>query len=196
MCPACECLCSPPEMFSQSFWPSSRCCQRGFVLRTTLHVPVSLKQSQVAKLPGICILRGHVPRNTSKVFARIFSSGHSSPPATPGTQVVQEPIPLAEALAPRFGAKHTLLTATLRPGGRGLVSCDMRCSLPALQGCQMWIWRARLCCCHPPQPSPGWQAQGFEENHVVVTKGVLALSSIREEQLYLVFLSVSFILCL
>lgn len=27
-----------------------------------------------------------------------------------------------------------------------------------------------MCCCHPLHPSPSWQAQGFEENHVADTE--------------------------
>lgn len=94
---------------------------------------------------------------------------------------------MAEALAPWFGAKHGLLTARLCPGGRGLGSCDTRCSLPALQGCQMCIWRAWRCCCHPLQPSASWQARGFEENHVAGTEECFSIELKREEQLYLVF---------
>lgn len=51
----------------------------------------------------------------------------------------------------------------------------MRGSLSALQGCQMWIWRAWRCCCHPLHPSSSWQAQGFEENHVADTEGCFSI---------------------
>lgn len=78
------------------------------------------------------------------------------------------------------------------PGWPGLGSCDTRGSLPALQGCQMWIWRAWRCCCHPLHPSASWQAQGFEENHVADTEECFSTEFKSEGQLYPVFLGVSF----
>lgn len=147
--------CSLPELFSWRFWPSSRRCQRCFVLGMALRVPTPLcnahrnKARLQSRWEFVFSSEATSHRDASRgVCVRYF---HSITP--PLLQHQTHTFCSCQSLWQRLWhhiseTSNKLLTATLCPGNWRPVGRDMRHCLPALQGCWMWVLES------PARPQP------------------------------------------
>lgn len=154
--------CSLPELFSRRFRPSTRHCQRRFVLEACSGQPyVSL--CRATPLCNACWNKARVQSRWDVVFSSGAASRCDASQGVCMRCFHSVPLPLLQNPTHAFCScqflwqrrRHRvsersskLLTAMLCPGSRRPVGRDTRHCLPALQGRQMWVLES------PAQPQP------------------------------------------
>lgn len=152
MCPARECICQ--ELFSRCFWPSSRCCQRCYLFRTALCVPMPLcnTHQNKARLHTYqeFVLSSEATSHHDTSQGACIRYFHSV--ACPLPQNQTHTFCSCQSLWQRHYSSETsnkLLTVILYLGNQRPINCNTRQCLPASQGHQMQVLESTAW----PQPS-------------------------------------------